>query len=254
MGKLYRVKRKLQKKWEAYKIKITKPNKDALWVFGVQKSGTSAIAGLLAHRANKTVTLDTPYLWEPYYSEIISGNLSLKHHVIKNPFPFSKDIIKEPAASVMIGHIEKIFNLPQYLFIYREPHDVIRSILNRLDLPGNKKNVNFHSIDANWQIHFKSHGKNYINDLIELWINVYSQKEYINNPNCILVTYKDFVQDKQKFIDGLCKKLNYKPVKDIAHLLDHNFQPKGNSNVNLKSFFGEENYNNIENKTKAYQL
>ncbi len=254
MGNLYKIKRRVEKTWENYKIKTAKPNKDALWIFGMQKSGTSAIAGLLAHRANKSVTIDTPFLWEPYYSQIKNGKLTIKEHVNKHAYPFSKDIIKEPAASVIIRYIEKYFNLSKYLFIYREPHDVIRSVLNRLDLPGNEKNVNFHDIDTNWQIHFKNHGKNYINDLIELWIKVYSQRQYINNPNCILVSYKEFKKNKQKFIDDLCEKLNYKPVKDITHLLDHSFQPKGNSNVDLKSFFGEENYNIIEKKTKPFQL
>jgi adenylylsulfate kinase-like enzyme len=60
MGSMYRVKRKIQKKLEAYHRKNTKPNKEALWVFGMQKAGTSAIASLLAHRTGKTATIDTP--------------------------------------------------------------------------------------------------------------------------------------------------------------------------------------------------
>ena len=41
----------------AYRHFISKPNKDALFIFGFQKSGTSAIAGLLAEKTGKSVSV-----------------------------------------------------------------------------------------------------------------------------------------------------------------------------------------------------
>src|SRR5699024_3209315 len=91
--------------------KFTKPNKDAIWVFGFQKSGTSAIAGLLAHMGNKSVTIDTPYLWPPNNKKIINGEISIKNYVTKYSYPFSKEIIKEPQATFFIDKIDSFFTL-----------------------------------------------------------------------------------------------------------------------------------------------
>lgn len=252
MGQLYRLKREFQKKWETYLRTMAKPNKDALWIFGVQKAGTSAIAGLLAHRADKTVTIDTKMLWDPYYSQLKSDHLSLAKHIKKNPFDFSKDIIKEPTASILIDKIDACFKMNQFVFIYRNPHDVIRSILNRLKLPGNQQDINIEAVHENWRIHFNN-GANYIDSLIDLWISVYAQSNYIDDKRCIFVKYENFLKDKEIFIDTLCDKLNFKKVQDTTHLLDYNFQPKGNPEVNLINFFGQHNYDLIEEKTKRYQ-
>jgi hypothetical protein len=252
MGSMYRVKRKIQKKLEAYHRKNTKPNKEALWVFGMQKAGTSAIASLLAHRTGKTATIDTPLLWNPYYNQLRNNKLSFCKHITKNSYDFSKEIIKEPAASVIIDQIDEYFDLDKFIFIYRNPYDVIRSILNRLGLPGDKENIDLNLVNKNWRVHFND-GENYVESLIKLWIEVYSQNMYIENQRCIFVKYEDFVLGKQVFIDSLCDKLGYQKIHDIEYLLDHNFQPKGEPNVNLIHFFGESNYDLIEQKTKPYQ-
>lgn len=251
MGRLYRIKRQLEKKWENYQRKKIKPNKNALWIFGVQKSGTSAIAALLARRTGKSVTIDTPLLWDPYYSEIRKGQLCFTNHISNNPFDFSKDIIKEPAASVLIDKVDSYFNLKQFIFIYRNPYDVIRSILNRLDLPGDMENIDLNLIDENWQVHFDKE-VNYIDSLINLWIEVYSQNSYIESDRCIFVKYEDFKLDKQNFIDSLVDTLGFNKINDIKDILDHSFQPKGNSEVNLIHFFGINNYKLIERRTKPF--
>src|SRR5690554_887217 len=117
MGFLYRFKRRFEKEREACLIKLAKPNMDALWIFGMQKAGTSAIAGLLAHRAGKTVTIDSPYLWNPYLNQIKNGQLSLREHIRKYPFDFSKEIIKEPNATFLLDEIQENFTLAHYIYI-----------------------------------------------------------------------------------------------------------------------------------------
>lgn len=221
-------------------------NKDALWIFGVQKSGTSAIASLLAERTKQSVTIDTHYLWEPYLSNLNSGSLTLKEITKKYSYPFSRDIIKEPAATFFIEKVEDVFKLNKYVFIVRNPYDNIRSILNRLELPGNKKNVSLNKINHNWQYLFKeSRGENYVEVLTKHWLKANSQYQFIENKGCIVVTYEDFLKDKKQFIDNLAHNLSLDATEDISHLLNKAFQPRGNSKVNLFEFFGEENLNLI---------
>lgn len=221
--------------------KKPKPNKKAIWVFGMQKSGTSVIAGLLAHRLGYSVTLDTEMLWNPYLQDIKDNKLDFVEHIFNYPEDFSKQIIKEPTASLIINHVEKFFHLDKYVFIYRNPFDVIRSILNRLEIRGDMDDVDINSINHNWQYIFVD-GKDYIKRLASIWLNVYSQDKYISNDKCLFVSYELFMNNKVDFIDKLCHKLKLKKKNSIIHLLDKDFQPRGNTNVDIKAFFGEKNY------------
>lgn len=232
------LKENLKKIWEAYQHKIAKPNKDALWIFGMQKAGTSAIAGLLAHKANKSITIDTPLLWTPHIQKLQNGEINLKDQMSFNSFDFSKEIIKEPNATYLLDEVQENFNMAKYVFVIRNPFDNIRSILNRLDVEGNHRNIEISKIHPAWRGLFKNNGDDYIIDLAQIWLETYSKDKFINSMRCILVKYEDFKKDKNKTIDKICTHLNYETVNSIDELKNHNFQPKGNPNVDLKVFFG----------------
>jgi len=230
----------------AIKNRIYKPNKDALFIFGFAKSGTSAIAGLLAAKSGKSVTIDTHYLWEPYKSKLITGEISLKEHVEKFSYPFSKNIIKEPNATFLIKEIKEYFSLNPYIYIVRNPFDNIRSILNRLRLPGDQDHVDLNLVNKNWQNLFKeTEGKEYIKTLAKKWLEVYSQTEYLESEACVLTRYEDFNIDKEPFIDKLSERVGFQSQNSISHLVNRPFQPKGNSSIDLETFYSPKNYNII---------
>lgn len=229
------------------KNRIYKPNKGALFIFGFQKSGTTAIAGLLAKKANKSVTLDTKYLWPPYLEMLQSGGLTLEHVVNTYCYPFSKQIIKEPNLTIFIDELHNIFTLAKYIFIVRNPYENIRSLLNRLQIPGNLDYVDLKTVHPNWRHFFKSNGNNYVQDIANRWVAVNGQKKFIESSRCILVRYEDFLKDKNSYVHQLAVDVGFEPKKDIVKRLDHQFQPKGNVNVDPKAFFGKRNYQIIEN-------
>ncbi len=231
----------------AYRHLTSKPNKDALFIFGFQKSGTSAIAGLLAEKTGKSVSIDTKYLWEPYQSEILKGSLTIEKQVRKYSYDFSKEIIKEPSATFFIPQLNSFFPLDKYIFIVRNPFDNIRSILDRLKLPGNLENLNYDDILPSWQYIFEEQkGKDYIGVLAKRWVLANDQLDVLESSKCVLVKYEDFKKDKENYIDELAMKLDYKPINSISHLLNKQYQPKGNANVDLHKFFGDRNYRKIE--------
>ena len=219
---------------------FVKPNKDAVWIFGFQKSGTSAIAGLLAYMTDKSVTIDTKYLWTPYSTAIRAGHLDLEKHVNRYSYPFSKDILKEPGATFYIDKIDSFFTLNKYIFITRNPFDNIRSILNRLNLPGNQDFIDLADVPPLWRAKFST-GKDYVLDLARLWLEANDQEEYMNNERCILVKYEDFTKNKEDMIASLAKDLDLPVVRSIKKIQNHQFQPKGITNANLNTFFGEKN-------------
>ena len=153
---------------------FTKPNKNALFIFGFQKSGTSVIAGLLAEMTGKSVTIDTPYFWYPYDHQIISGTLKIKDHVEKYSHPFSKQIIKEQTTIFFISKLQEYFILDSYCFIIRNPFDNIRSILNRLNLLGNKEDIDIRLVIKSWQYIFKETEPLFYLTILLKKLNLYS--------------------------------------------------------------------------------
>ncbi len=143
--------------------------------------------------------------------------------------------------------MKEYFCLEKYIFIIRNPFDNIRSILNRLELPGDGENINVDSISLNWQYIFKkTKGKDYITVLANRWILANDQQKIINSEKCILVKYEDFKMDKEEFINNLVIKAGFKPNYSVKDLVDIQYQPKGNPNVDLLQFFGKKNYKKIE--------
>lgn len=226
--------------------RVKTPNQDAIWIFGLQKSGTTAIANLLAHMSGSTVSIDPRCLWSPYGQELASGTLPMKEHAMRFSLPFSRDIIKEPSTTLYIDRVESYFFLNKYVFIVRNPYSNIRSILNRLDLPGDKTNINMKDVHINWRGIFKQGGRNYIFDLADFWLRANSQDHYLFNDRCRLIKYEDFKNDKENFIVDLCMNLDLPVTNSIKDIKNIQFQPKGNRSVNLKKFFGDTNLKIIE--------
>ena len=162
-------------------------------------------------------------------------------HFNKFSHDFSKDIIKEPQATFMIPLIDSYFDMEKYVFIIRNPFDNIRSILNRLQIPGDLDEINLEDVNHRWRGKFKRGGPNYIKDLAELWLEANSQDKYMYNSRCHLVKYEDFMKNKIIFIEKLVNNLNLHKINDIKQFADIQFQPKGNSNTDLLMFFGMKN-------------
>lgn len=208
----------------------------------MQKAGTSAIAGLLAESTGLSVTIDTKYLWDPYLTKLKNQKLSLEEHVSSKSHPFSKDIIKEPEATYIISKVDECFELNEYIYVIRNPFQNIRSILNRLGLPGNKSEIDLSTIPKVWKRFFPNKGCEYVRDIANMWVSAYGNRKYIDSDSCILARYEDFIKNKEHFIEDLAHELDLKPANDISELTSHQFQPKGNSDCDLNDFFGERNY------------
>lgn len=225
---------------------MAKPNPNAIFIFGLQKSGTSAITALLSKKTGMSATIDTHYFWEPYLGKIISGEIDLAKHIEKHAAPFSKDIVKEPNSTFFIPKLRQVFELEKYVFIVRNPFDNIRSILNRLEIPGDGKNLNVEKLPLVWRHLFeKNEGNDYVSVLAECWVEANGQDEIIDNPACALVRYEDFLLDKENSIEKLALELGLIPKKPIGHLVDVQYQPKGNRKIEPLVFFGEDNYEKI---------
>lgn len=223
-------------------------------VLGNQKSGTSAIAALLAENTGLSVTIDiTQEVNHPIYHHVISGKLSFDEYIQRHKLYFSKAIIKEPNLTLFYNQLIDYFPNSQFVFIIRDPRDNIRSILNRLQLPGNLTEIKLEQrqmMSQAWQLiidnfGFNLPGSNYIEKMAYRWdymANLYSN----NSEKMILIRYEDFLQDKVIQIERLAQKLGLKPINDISDKVNIQFQGRGDRNVKWQDFFGKDNLSRIE--------
>ncbi len=244
----------LKSKIYTYSRVFFKLEKKPIFILGNQKSGTSAIANILAKAVNQSSSIDlflSGYKYD-YLLDWKKNNISTEKFIKLNRIDFSKKIIKEPHLSVFYEELVRHYPESKFVFIVRNPLDNIRSILDRLKINGSQKFIenNSSKIFHSWELVFRTDwlgGKesNLIEVLSERW-KIIAKIFLENKQNIILVKYEDFTKNKVRVINELAEKLNLTVSRDVKKILNYQFQPRGkNRNTDPEKFFGKKNYNKI---------
>lgn len=246
----------MKAKMELYSINA-KINLSPIFILGNQKSGTSAIASLLGAATGLSVSIDLTKEWiykRKGYILTKEGKWSFPQFIESNKLDFSRAIIKEANLTLFYDELNSYFPKAKFVFIVRDPRINIRSILNRIGIPGNIESLeNWQQkpyIPVGWEKVINGawlglNGDNYISMLAQRWnfmADIYIQ----NRNNCLLMRYEDFLQNKTDEIRKIAKKLCLNPQYDISNKLNIQYQPKGNHDIKLQSFFGDKNLGRIE--------
>jgi hypothetical protein len=234
-------------------------NQKPLFILGNFKSGTTIIANLLSKATKQTLTSDIHSAIKHATLQLDFNILNCDDFIKQHKYEFSKEIIKEPFLSFYTEELITSFPNAKFIWIVRNPYQNIRSILNRLKIPGNLPKINFNNfaeLEKNpaWKLNLQSkmfgyNSSNYIEALAFRWnyaINIYKQ----NIDKIILVKYEDFIIDKKKYIDGLALDLGFTIQTDISNYVNIQYQSKGNAEIDLKEFFGKKNYKIIDRLCK----
>ena len=112
-----------------------------LFIFGNQKSGTSAVAGLLSIATQMDCTMDMRPRWYNYrdFDRFRDGEISAQEFVLRHSYEFSKPIIKEPNFSLVSRELLEYFSCSRSVYVIRHPLNNIKSILDRLTLDAHAK-------------------------------------------------------------------------------------------------------------------
>lgn len=224
----------------------SKPHPNPVFVFGNQKSGTSAIAMLLGYATGLRTQNDFRGAWEPYMSQFLAGDIPLERFIKRNRYAFSAPILKEPALTFAADRIATSFRKSPCIFIVRNPYQNIRSILNRLQIDGNLNdnpsresypNATWSAIMTGRDLGLKGH---YIEIQAKRWCHAIAQYEAMPE-RFSLVRYEDFLVNKEAVISSLAHHVGLEAKYSIATKKDIAFQQKGQRKVDLLQFFGERN-------------
>lgn len=244
----------LQEKFRTqFKIITATVNPHPILVLGNQKSGTSAIAALLGEMTGLSVSIDLrKEIDRPTYHQVKQGELSFAQFVKSHKLDFSRAIVKEPNLTLFYEELLDYFPQSQFVFVIRDPRDNIRSILNRLKIPGNLNKLSSEyqgEMTPAWDLIVDNRwlglDGDYIEMLAQRW-NLMTDVFLNHSEQMILSRYEVFIEDKVGEIARLAQCLNLPQVNDIAAKVDIQFQPRGNKNVKWRDFFGEDNLNKID--------
>jgi hypothetical protein len=231
-------------------------NPDPIFIFGNQKSGTSAISALLGEATSLSYTIDILCLYNDIELQLFHNQCSFDDFINKAKYYFSKDIIKDPGFTFFYHEIVSRFPHSKRVFILRDPRQNIRSILNRLSIPGDLDDLSpqdWHKIQHNFPNWYHilegslagHKGNNYIETLAlrcQKCFQIYQE----HKSELIPIYYENFNRDKIREITNLAIELGLLVTRDISHVKDVQFQPRGNSNESLYNFFGTRNLQIIE--------
>jgi hypothetical protein len=231
--------------YERIRAVFHRPHAAPAFVFGNQKSGTSAIAGLISAATGETLTRDFRGAYEPHLSRLLHGETSIPAFVSKNAWAFSMPIIKEPSLTFVAPQLLDYFPASRAVFIIRDPRSNIRSILGRFNLRGDadrpertdgkKLNRTWQSIIAGRDLGFAP--DHFVDILAKRWVRAAQICEKLGD-RAVVIRYEDFNRNKAETIDRLVKSLNLTARHDISGMVDHSFQRSGKSSASLSEFFG----------------
>lgn len=234
---------------------FVRPNEQAIIVLGNSKSGTTVIAALLAAYGQLSVTLDFwPRLRRPgTLAAVHSGAMPFEQFVHRFRSDFARDVVKDPHLTFLYPRLRDRFPRAQFVMVVRDPRDNIRSILNRLDLPGDLEDIGpeaYRTMRPLWEAILKSpwlpiEGSTYIERLASRW--ALGAGVYLEHEGPIeLIRYEDFMADKKGAIAALADRLDVRRTGSIEQRLDTRFQPPGDRSVGWLEFFGPANLDAIE--------
>lgn len=232
-------------------------NKRPLLILGNQKSGTTVVAALLQQITGVSATLDITRAIKDVsiLMRLRYGLEDISEFIERYRCEFSKTIIKEPGLTFVWDQLSVYFPGATYVFVQRDPRDNIRSVLNRLKIPGhlpnidpneyeelNKKNPWRLALDSTW---LGRPSDTYIEGLAYRW--VIATEAYQRNSNkTILVRYEDFKAAKVETIHRLAEKCGLQARFDISDKVDVQYQSKGQSHIKWEEFYGQDNLARID--------
>lgn len=203
------------------------------------------IAALLASATGKSVAIDLAKDFHAPAFHQVGHQLSFQDYRKINALEFSREIIKEANLTPMFYELQANYREAKYVFVVRDPRTNIRSILQRLQLPGRPAEAPpalIESLSPAWKLILDSHwlgvtGDDYIARLASRW-QYFCDIASANESQVEIIRYEDFTQNKADSIRELAIRLSLDPRFSIEEETEVQYQGRGDHSIALDDFFG----------------
>jgi hypothetical protein len=251
-GAFARIRRRLfeaRRGWrEEIAARRATPHPDPVFVLGTQKSGTTAVAALLGLAAGQPVSLDLVRdLRRPTAMLVVQGRLGFGRFVRRHAVDFSRPIVKEPNLTFLLPWILRRWPRARTLFVVRNPLQTVRSVLDRLGLPGDRDGLDpAAEIPPGWRPVLDSRWVGAAGDdmLTQLGGRARIAAEIAlatlraRPETTRVLTYEAFLGDKAGAIRAVAADLGLPSDGEIEPHLETPFQPAGRGERDPHRFFG----------------
>jgi hypothetical protein len=224
------------------------PHPDPLFVLGTQKSGTTAVAALLGLASQRPVALDLIRdLRRPTAMLVAQGRLDFDRFVRRHAVDFSRPIVKEPNLTFLLPWLLRRWPRARMLFVVRDPLQTVRSVLNRLGLPGDRDTLDRSAeIPPGWRPVLDSRwvgagGAGVLTQLggrARIAAEIALATLQARPDTTRVLTYEAFLRDKVGSIRSVAADLGLPSDGEIEPHLDTPFQPAGRGERDPQRFFG----------------
>lgn len=242
----------LRNYWEKLTTPLLSPQSVRVVALGHQKSGTTAIAALIAEAAGVALAFDPLFHIDDGRADVADrlskDPSSLSALVQSHKRSFCRPVLKDPDLSFFVTEAMAVFSHARFLFVMRDPRTTIRSIADRLGLAAHdlaapadaSKLPNRH-----WQLILSGalpeiRGRSVAEVLARRWL-LCAENYAKNSQTLTLVSYERFLEDKSGVIHRTMEELKLQVRRDIADKVNIAFQPRGNARAPLPERLGREN-------------
>lgn len=225
-------------------------------VTGMPKSGTTAVAMLLGVAAGVKTSSDPltrlDQVGIEFRDDLYAGRLRLGDLIEAHCRLFRLPIVKDPNFIFFVEDLIDLWPQARWVFTVRDPRANIRSLLNRVGMPGVGERANEipDTVGETWRRVLEGRtpeipGDTVIERLAHRWVAIATLARTCGIHMNVL-RYEDFMSDKESSIRELSGGVGLCASRSIRHAMNRQFQPMGNRAVGQLEFFGHENLAIIE--------
>lgn len=237
-------------------LRLSAPPRPGVFISGMPKSGTTAILRLMGLASGATTLNDPFYKLDlqkvDFRDALFEGQLPLSSLMRRYPRIFRGELVKDPNLIFFYEDLAATYPEAGWVYTVRDPRDNIRSILNRLHLPGRVDAITplLDDVQGAWKRVLDGRsptlgGRDPFERMAKRWVRMAEEVDRAGD-RVEVSRYEDFMQGKEAQIATLCRAVGLDPVHDIAEHVDTQFQPKGDRRAVWSEFYGPEELATID--------
>lgn len=219
-----------------------------IFVIGHPKSGTTAIAALLAKTTGEKFTDDLfrqAALPRREKASMFLDREAFAGFVARHPEYFATRINKSPKLTFFYEELCALFPAARYIYVVRDPRSALRSFLGWRHIPGDLETIDDPTQRRQLEVLPKQDPGHYVERLARRWNQ--AADVYLHHRNqMVLVRYEDFTIEPGEVVRRLARSVDLSPSIDISQDVSVRYKSSGVADIAWRNFFGVSNLSRIE--------
>jgi hypothetical protein len=219
-----------------------------IFVLGHPKSGTTAIAALLARTSGEEFTDDLFQKIALPRSEkeaLFLEKDAFAEFIARYPELFGTRINKSPKLTFLYGELRALFPAARYIYVVRDPRSALRSFLGWRHIPGNRETIDDPTQLRQLEVLPTQAPGHYVERLAHRW-NQAADVYLHHRDEMVLVRYEDFTVEPGAIVRRLALSVGLSPAIDISQETSVRYKSSGVADIAWRDFFGGANLPRIE--------